>query len=802
MSLDIVEIGLSRMTDHADFEKLATEILYNEGYYDIIPLPGGSEMGQDATQESFYYDKETNKIVFQFTIQEYFKGKVIKTIERLQSAKVEFNELVIVTRHKISGETQIKIRKDIRTIYRKPLFIIERETIINRLSDFSNGIFHRHFPDIDKQIKTYQNQKSIFSKDTFKPFESTMLTISIAFTFCSNNKSVKNIVFDNLILACVYELNIDNITIEDIISIYVSQIKDKTIQKDQVKATLTRLHSNKLIDIYDSKIKLTTTALNLFESNTIKSNQLTQSLLNDIADIIVDEFDNLSKSTVERIKRNSLAVLADIFQMHGLEIANHFFLEEENYMKICNTEDTIRKAKEQIPDEVGELLISVIAEIFKNPTKEQAATLSNWSKAYLGVKIMNFDPKLKQLQLIQFSKKIFILDTDFVLNCIIQERPSQNFYSNIVETLSNLNCTLIIPKSVLLECIGHAKRAINTFNYFGNSLFSLNDEFVDTMIGNLFVHGYYYKYKGTSSKKSFYNYIENYFDSTEPENFFAELFETYMPFNIQIKDLDSFNISYPQEQFEALQESLIKRLENSSKAKYRNDEQTQELAKTDAKLFLTTYYLNQSENKTNAILGGKAYLLTLSQRFVRCANEVNIKDIVTNNPRTLASILELMGKTNYNPQDFIKSFDNPLFIYAIDQSKSSIETLVKAGIELTDKNLPRLRRDLQKSLHKHIAEYEKTGSTTSNDISRKNETEKYMQLLDEAKKVGYNTIPEVKGLIDIIERKDENQTILLEKLTLQVEQFEILKKELVTVGYGKQKYIERVLKDRIKRKKR
>ncbi|MBK6622289.1 MAG: hypothetical protein IPG32_15920 [Saprospirales bacterium] len=49
------------MTDHVDFEKLATEILYNEGYYDIIPLPGG-EFGQDAFQEIFSLTMKQKKL--------------------------------------------------------------------------------------------------------------------------------------------------------------------------------------------------------------------------------------------------------------------------------------------------------------------------------------------------------------------------------------------------------------------------------------------------------------------------------------------------------------------------------------------------------------------------------------------------------------------------------------------------------------------------------------------------------------------------------------------------------------------
>ena len=54
MGLDLVEIALDRLTDDQEFEKLATETLYEEGYYDIVPMPGGNDFGQDAIADKFY----------------------------------------------------------------------------------------------------------------------------------------------------------------------------------------------------------------------------------------------------------------------------------------------------------------------------------------------------------------------------------------------------------------------------------------------------------------------------------------------------------------------------------------------------------------------------------------------------------------------------------------------------------------------------------------------------------------------------------------------------------------------------
>jgi hypothetical protein len=65
MNLDIVEIGLNYITDDFAFEKLASEVMREEGYHDIRPLGGVSDQGQDAFQDRFYQREGRTRTVFQ-----------------------------------------------------------------------------------------------------------------------------------------------------------------------------------------------------------------------------------------------------------------------------------------------------------------------------------------------------------------------------------------------------------------------------------------------------------------------------------------------------------------------------------------------------------------------------------------------------------------------------------------------------------------------------------------------------------------------------------------------------------------
>ena len=81
MSFDAIELALDRMTDFIAFERLATELMYLEGWYDIKPLGGTADLGQDAVSERFFGQAVSQRTVFQYTLQHYLPGKVTATIE-------------------------------------------------------------------------------------------------------------------------------------------------------------------------------------------------------------------------------------------------------------------------------------------------------------------------------------------------------------------------------------------------------------------------------------------------------------------------------------------------------------------------------------------------------------------------------------------------------------------------------------------------------------------------------------------------------------------------------------------------
>ncbi|MBK8521457.1 MAG: hypothetical protein IPL54_11515 [Chitinophagaceae bacterium] len=543
---------------------------------------------------------------------------------------------------------------------------------------------------------------------------------------------------------------------------------------------------------------LTSLAVKKLEASTILANQYTDALLEDIySNVSSVSSVTFSKQEKNRIKKNSLEVLLEVFKLYGIELTNQYLDQNlPSTFDIGLKEHFASIAKSNLSPKIGDLLIATIGQIIKSPTISQANTIANWAKAYLAVKIMNFDPNLKELQHSQFSRKIFVIDTDFLLNCIVKERPNQAYYCRILKDLLKLGCKVIIPTNVFDECLQNASISHRSYTFFGESLHGLNEEFVEYEVKNLFVQGYFHYYK--RHKTNFINYLSNYYDDRNPVSFFKDVIYDVLPSEIEIIDLATLNITIPPADFEKFKNKLHEKLLKQEKAKYRTEEQTKELATNDTLLYLTCYYLNRQKLNPGKVLGGKAYLLTQSMKYLKCAKDVGLVDIVTAKPQTLATLLDLVGKVEIHPREYIKLMDNPLLIYCVDQCWTDVQMLVKSGIDLDGKSIPRLRWDLQETLHESIATYNNTAVDESDLGNRKlNQNEKlqkFFTLLKDAKKLGYKNLPEMDSFIEELETKDDITEDLNVKLTEISTQYETLKSEVERFGKRRQYYLDKISK--------
>lgn len=541
--------------------------------------------------------------------------------------------------------------------------------------------------------------------------------------------------------------------------------------------------------------------MEVLASNTIKANEATESLVGDIIEVIYRiSGKRLSVEESQIVSQNTRDVLAKLFQLFGLEISGQILGDKmPSAVYLDSSDELVDTARRRLSAEMGELLISVISDVLKNPTQEQSETLANWSLAYLGVQIMSLDPTLRELQSMRFANRTFILDTDFILDCIVKECPWSSINMGLVRALRSLGSRVIVPQSCIAECVNHAKISSHTYNYFGPRLLALSDSLVDVQVGNVFVKGYYYGRSGGSILRSvtFEEYLKNYLEPTDALPFLVEVVKSIFPTGVEISDPSKIlEASIPEERISALATELAEIIATSRKHEYRLPDEVRQLARTDSELFLTAHSVSEQADKySGRFLGSCCYLITASGRYRRGAKKIGLRDTVTTRPQTLMALLELVGHIELSPAQYVSLFENPLLIYAVTQAWKDVQALLDSGIMLRGLSVARLRWDLAHDLHNQIVRFEEAEQSVdiedeTADTSKAEQ--EYINLLKDAASHGYRRIPELEVLMKSLEKTEEDARSKGKAYTAKLESYEELEKAIAQFGKRKQKYLRRL----------
>ncbi len=489
----------------------------------------------------------------------------------------------------------------------------------------------------------------------------------------------------------------------------------------------------------------------------------------------------------------------------GLELANQF-LEKGNPAPLYleSSARILDLAKRQTSDAIGELLVAVLANMIQHPTEEQSKILANWARAYIGECVMNLDPALREFQETKLINKTFILDTDFALRCIIKEHPSHKLDLTLLERLNDLGCRLIIPPAVVKECVTHVTLALSNYSKFkGISLMGLTPEFVYTKVNNIFVQGYYYGIKGLviPPKWTFQDYLDNYYDAEDPTRFFNNVMEGILPPKVETIDPESLLVKGPPDpsMIEEVRTELLKLLEKSPKSESRTAEQRQQLALTDARIFVAALQLNsEHEDQTKGcILGRACYVITDSGRYLRAAKELKIRDVVTTRPQQLVTLFELMAGPMADDAAIVQLFDNPMLYHAVEEVWDDVRILLNNGIGLSGKSLARLRWDLDIKLHERISALklaEERAEEEGASVDIDGGDREYVQLLEDATSLGYPSHKLLESLNEALaQAKNDAETQRISKEQLQ-EKLDLFSTEIDHFGKKKQRYLRRIMK--------
>lgn len=787
--MDKIELALSRYTDFFHFEQLCIEVMGYYGYPRIKKIGGYKDDGVDALSSDIYHDDTQITRVFQFTMQKDIKGKIKNTINKLRINGVSFDELILVTSQIVNNIDSLT--KSFRLENTKTLQIYDLNTFVTIINQHKELLI-RYFPNLNTQIEADFFRDNIFSDSAEDQLNMSMIKSTLLYSLSPELKTQqqrKNL-FDKAVLSLISMVD-EGGSIDEIMDEFHKKF-GKILMEEQVRASLQRLSSKNLCISVENRYKASKKAKMEMMEGIEHVEQRTNALIDDIIaqTHVVATGIKCSKDDDKQMMLNIRKTLNLFFKFYGTDLALNADVISSDLVR---KQELIKILSDNLPVDLSECLIYSLGCILSNPTDEQAATISLWAKAFIGTQLMKLAPMLSAFQKNAFGDKIYILDTDFVLNCMVKHARFSEVYSYLLNELLRMKCQIYIPDSVVREVIIHAEYSQRNYNYFKNTFEAMDESIVYEKVQNVFVIDYFVsqlKGKADFSENSFSSYIHNIYEPSDPYNYMLEVMHSVLSKDIVIGDTslcDKANIELGE--LETLTQAIYAETIKTYKAGYRSEEENMQIAKTDAELYLIARNLNKDQpaDNNNMLLFGKAYLITNSTRSIRCAKKNNILSKVIAKPSILIALISEIGMFDVSNKSIINLLDNPFLAEIVEENWDGMKLLMESGVDLRGKSLPRLKRDLKHVIHALMtADVNLDDRDEENmDIPQMEDLEQYVHYANILHSQGYRLIPAAEKLIGTFEKMRADAES-------QQEVNERIQEEIEKIGKRKQGYLRRI----------
>lgn len=474
---------------------------------------------------------------------------------------------------------------------------------------------------------------------------------------------------------------------------------------------------------------------------------------------------------------------------------------------IVDDEDIVKAAMKNLSEDKGETLVGVLSDLLEHPTREQAATMLLWVKIYIGTQVMRLDPQLSELETQNLKDKKFVLDTDFLLYCIVSHPKKSKSYQRLLRVLRRVGCQLIIPEEVVIEVLKHAQCAESNYRHFARMLNAVNRESIELKANNVFVKDFCLYDLETTHHQNIKQYMDNnYLSDEEPLDFMKQVIRDKL--RIEPGDDDKLEVDLEYQKYmEELTKKIFQRTRFADSDKWRTDDEAETLSKTDARLYLSVLSLNKKikESNMDELLRADAYLVTGTTKSIKSAQELGIHWHFVTRPELLINLMVEIGEFDDQKQGFVNLFDNPFLAHVLDTNWEMIRNLSEAGLNMHNKSITKLKKDLGIVYHKYLtkgADVEIIDTTPNFDVVKIRTAKDFFAFAEEVNKRDYQLIPELQEMVDEFRDEtnkrmtaEEKQRVAEQLLAQKAHGYQVYLQKVSKVGKGK-----RVLK--IKKKKK
>lgn len=565
-----------------------------------------------------------------------------------------------------------------------------------------------------------------------KDIEEAMLKSCLLF----NSKEIKNkrnVIFQKFLLSLIIGGGVANR--KGILEKVTTQYKGYLINENNIDFAIQELIKNKFIKEENGELALTVESQQDMEKDVKLISEQQKHLIDDISKMVQRAYGK-KISNENQVKSNIKDCIDYYYMVTGLSF---FELDKRKETKELPQLGKIASnglssgEKEELSDQI----IYTIGSVIENPTEEQKCILELLARNYITMQIMDIDPLLSEFKSTLIRGKVFIVDTDVLLYLLTDNASLSKQYRKMIEMLQKCGCTIYIPEEVIKEVFNHAEAALKRYP-FVSYLIDTPGNLVRQDLKNVFIEDYYYTRALDNVKYlTWEHYIKNYYSSTYGVSLISE----------QIKDKLGERIQYntmPEES--NIDDKLLKKLAEASleetykteKAQHRDEDKNQDIAKTDAQLYLQIKKQNEINNERigrkhvdrQDLLWNKYYILTNSTRVHYCAKQLGVSANILCKPASLMAYLVETGLVQDNQLKIQSLFENPFLQHTAKTIWKDVENLLKLGIDIKGKNIITMRFELQDEI---------------NNLLTNPTEEDYNDIYSHVKQKGYSFLPLIES---------------------------------------------------------
>lgn len=128
------------------FERLCTDLMFRNGYTNIVPFGKTKDRGRDA-QVSIYkgnHHNNSDRIFFQYSLDKKWESKLNREINKIKSYDQQIISLVFITSQNVSGDKRDKLEYKFSHEHECKLIIFDREWLRLQLEEVSKDLAQKY----------------------------------------------------------------------------------------------------------------------------------------------------------------------------------------------------------------------------------------------------------------------------------------------------------------------------------------------------------------------------------------------------------------------------------------------------------------------------------------------------------------------------------------------------------------------------------------------------------------------------------------------------------------------------------